>query len=271
MLVVLALGLTGACDRHSKSATPRSGPQRYEGTVTVLSSPSHPPNLCSGVFESLPPQCDGVPIVGWNWDAVRGERRMNGTTWGSWHVVGTYDAKRFTVVGTPTAPRSQSPPSDTDFTPACSKPDVIDPSAGGAEWEAMSQDDGRFEIHDLVASWVSDPAGPWNGPFVGSVVVLPGAKAAAVALVRRHYAGALCVVERDGPTAAKLAAVQNQLLDRNARAVLGTVQSGAPDERRGVVVATFWVVDQRSRDYARKRWGHLVELHALLQPVATAS
>jgi hypothetical protein len=104
----------------------------------------------------------------------------------------------------------------------------------------------------------------WSGPFVGNVVVLPGAKAAAIAFIREHYSGALCVVERDGPTESQLETVQQEVLDRDARAVLGPVQGATSDEQRGVVVAAVWVVDQVALDYVDDRWGRLVELRGLL-------
>ena len=155
---------------------------------------------------------------------------------------------------------------DPDFSPACDEPDVVDPSHAAAEWEAMSQDYGPFEIPDLVAAWVSDPAGDWDGPFVGNVVVLPGAAPAAVARIREHYGGPLCVVERDAPTADELASVRDELLDGPARAALGPVQDAFTDERAGVVVATVWLADEAAVAYAARRWGDLVQLHGLLQP-----
>ena len=131
----------------------------------------------------------------------------------------------------------------------------------------MSQDFGPFEIPDLVAAWVSDPAGPWEGPFVGSVIVLPGARLAAVDQIRTHYAGPLCVVERDAPTPAELARVQSDLSDGASRQALGEIQVTSVVERRGVVVADVWVADQEALDYARDHWGGLVELRGLLRLV----
>ena len=243
------------------------GPVRYEGTVTVLSSPGKPAGLCWVLRQSNPPQCTGLPVVGWSWASVHGAHRLNGTTWGEWHVIGTYDRERFTLAGAPTAPRHQRAAALPDFSPACASPEVVDPRAGGAQWEAMSQDFGKFEIRDLVTAWTSAPGARWKGPFVGNVVVRPGAKAAAVALVRRHYAGALCVVERDLPTDAQLRAIQQQMLDRDARAHLGLVVAGDTDPRRGKVVASLWVAGAAERRYAQHRWGDVVELHGVLQPV----
>lgn len=269
VLVSLTLVAMSACGGEAKGSPARFGTQRYEGTFAVLSDGDTPADLCVVVAASLPPQCEGLPIVGWNWDAVDDERRLHGTIWGAWHVTGTYDGSRFTLVGAPGQEERDSPDAvtDTDSSPACAEPDVVDASAGVAEWEAMSQDYGPFEIQHLVRAWASDPAGRWDGPFVGNVVVLPGTKAAAVALVRQHYSGALCVVERDEPTEAQLQTVQQEVADGDARAVLGPVQGTSSGIERGVVVAEVWVVDQVALDYAHDRWGNLVELRGLLDPV----
>jgi hypothetical protein len=130
----------------------------------------------------------------------------------------------------------------------------------------MTQIDAVFDSRSFVAAWVSDPAGDWDGPFVGSVIVLPGAAPATVARIREHYGGPLCVIERDGPTAAELAAARDEVMDQDARAVLGPIQGSVTDERRAVVVASVWVADEAAVDYAAQRWGDLVELRGLLRP-----
>ncbi|MGH8829004.1 MAG: hypothetical protein ACRDVZ_15690, partial [Jiangellaceae bacterium] len=52
-------------------------PEGYDGRfrtyATVLESPEHGPQLCHGVAESLPPQCGGPDIAGWDWSAVEAE------------------------------------------------------------------------------------------------------------------------------------------------------------------------------------------------------
>src|SRR6188474_268750 len=58
--------------------------QVYEANTTVLDDRTHGPTLClSGILESLPPQCGNVPIANWDWQAVSGEERLSGTTWGT--------------------------------------------------------------------------------------------------------------------------------------------------------------------------------------------
>jgi hypothetical protein len=67
----------------------------------VLESPQHGPEICSSVQESLPPQGSGIPIRGWDWTAVEGARTLNGTTWGTWHVTGTFDGDVFVLTEPP--------------------------------------------------------------------------------------------------------------------------------------------------------------------------
>ena len=97
--------------------------QLLEGDGTVLDDGSGPQLCLGGVAESYPPQCGGIPLVGWDWSAVDGQESASGTTWGDFHVVGTYDGKVFTVsdVG-PYAP-DDSGLGATDFTTPCPEPE----------------------------------------------------------------------------------------------------------------------------------------------------
>lgn len=94
----ILLLLLGACgDPPADPADPGSGPEpgRYEADGTVLESPDHRAELClGGIAESYPPQCSGLPILDWDWSEVEGEESASGTTWGTFHVVGTYDGRR---------------------------------------------------------------------------------------------------------------------------------------------------------------------------------
>ena len=71
--------------------------------------PKHGAMLCLGAMAmSYPPQCGDVPIANWNWDAVEGEEKASGASWGQYHVVGTYDGEIFTV--THVGPYGDHPP-----------------------------------------------------------------------------------------------------------------------------------------------------------------
>jgi hypothetical protein len=245
-----------------------SGDQEYEADATVLESPEHGPELClGGVLTSLPPQCGGIPIVGWDWDDVDDEESVNGTTWTSSHVRGTYDGTRFTL----TAPPAPAQPPDDDtaprFRPACDEPEVVDATADGADWEAASQEtDGRFsEIPGLVAIWVSDPRGPdYDGPFLGNVIVRPGSANEARTHVRRYWKGALCLVERDQRTAKELEADFARLDD----VLTQTILTAHVDYQRGVIDARINVVDDQARREVDKAFGPgVVVLTGALKPV----
>ncbi len=289
-LVVLALAACGTSKHAEPPPTklrsePVSDGQLLEGEFTVLADQTHGPHLCTFVEASLPPQCRGLPVTNWDWDAVESEEQRRGTTWGGWHVTGTYADGRFTLVGTPTppAPDSDEPdgdsldPSDSvDFSPACDEP-VGDVSVGADAWEAATQS-ATWPGNEVrvVTGWVSTPGNNDGGSFVGNLdgatvvgnlVVLPGAKDEIEARIRESYAGPLCVVERDGPTEKELAAVQRELNDPEARQILGVVSEASADGRRGVVVGRVWVVTAEVAEYAHKRWGDLVQLFGYLTPI----
>jgi hypothetical protein len=267
--------IVGACGgddgRGPESAADRAeaGPDvpTYQGTFTVLESAEHGPQLCSVVLTSYPPQCGGLDVVGWDWATVEGETTDGPTVWGEYHVTGTYDDGRFTLTEPP-GPAENGDTTDPgsltqDFSPACDQPQVVDAGQGITEFQEV-----RLDGPDVVTSWVTDPGPDGTGLFVVNVVVLPGSAAPTTDRIRQSYGGPLCVVEREAPTEAELAAVQQELQDAGARANLGPVQSSYPDGRLGAVVATVWAADRPAVDYARERWGDRVDLRGLLQPVA---
>jgi len=71
------------------------------GTGTVLDRGGDA-ELCLGpVAESAPPQCEGIPLVGWDWTGLDGQTTMGDATWGAYAVQGTYDRASFTVTQPP--------------------------------------------------------------------------------------------------------------------------------------------------------------------------
>ncbi len=58
--------------------------------------------LCGAVAESYPPQCGGLPVTGWDWDAVEHEE-AEGVRWGSFIVTGTFDGKSLVLTEEPVA------------------------------------------------------------------------------------------------------------------------------------------------------------------------
>lgn len=95
------------------------------GQGTVIEVPDGSPELCLGpVRESYPPQCDGIPLTGWDWaDAgVQDEADLGTgrTRWGTYAVTGTFDGSVLAVTGSvplalydpaaPPSPRTVAPP-----------------------------------------------------------------------------------------------------------------------------------------------------------------
>jgi len=119
---IAALSSVVACaDVPSDPAGSSPNGTRYEANATVLDDGSGPALCLGGVAESLPPQCDGIPLNGWSWDAVEGEQTASGVTWGEFHVVGTYDGTSFTLERA--GPPEAVPPDNGDpFATPCPEP-----------------------------------------------------------------------------------------------------------------------------------------------------
>ena len=72
------------------------------GQGTVLQTPHGPPELCLGaVAESWPPQCNGIPLMGWDWATVgpyeRADLGGEVTRWSTFAVTGRLSTKGLTV------------------------------------------------------------------------------------------------------------------------------------------------------------------------------
>ncbi|CAN5801326.1 hypothetical protein BH23ACT10_BH23ACT10_14590 [soil metagenome] len=166
----------------------------------------------------------------------------------------------------------QPPTDDTDLGPGCDAPDVVDPSEGRRDAYAAIE---SLDRSKTSAIWVSDPSTDWDGPFVLTVVVPSGSATATESQVREHYPGALCIVERDQPTLDELEELQDDVIapamgdDGSLRSdtPLGPILGLGTDELEGVIELEVLVADERARAFARERWGDLVELDGVLQPV----
>lgn len=116
---VAALGLLASCATPRDDAAPGAVPPPKFGDVapappegdvlatgTVMDKPldggGRSVELCLGaIAESYPPQCGGIPLEGWDWEAVDGEETASDHTWGAYAVTGRYDGEVFTVTADP--------------------------------------------------------------------------------------------------------------------------------------------------------------------------
>jgi hypothetical protein len=117
---VLLLSLATACGTETTSLS-ASAP-RYTATGTVLENADHGPQFCHGVLTSLPPQCDGVDLVGWDWGSVRHESQ-DGVKWGDYTVVGTWDGARLTLTEPPKPPQQTETDEGSDTASPCPAPE----------------------------------------------------------------------------------------------------------------------------------------------------
>lgn len=103
-VVAASLILLTACGGSAGTGGARFGeayPQPPDGQVvgqgTVIEAAGHA-ELCLGpVAESDPPQCSGVPLVGWSWEGIDGSETSGDVRWGTYAVQGTYDGESVTV------------------------------------------------------------------------------------------------------------------------------------------------------------------------------
>jgi hypothetical protein len=200
------------------------GPNRYEADGTVLESADHGPQLCiGGVAESYPPQCTGLPIIGWDWNDVTGEDSASGTTWGEYHVVGTYDGTSFTLLEV--GRYRQPPDSSPDFTPPCPEP-----PGGWAVVDGTRVSDADLQAVMHGAESEPDSAGFWIDYIEEPTEFTPAEGVIAIAAftgdLERHegelrdlWGGALCVTQHER-TQAELEHIQAEL-DGGAARELG--------------------------------------------------
>jgi hypothetical protein len=142
---MLALAGTAALLLAGCSSVALTGPtmppaDELTASVTVLQrTADESPMLCAGpVASSLPPQCGGPVIAGWDWDAVDDEETANGVTWGEYDVVGTWDGTAFTLTRAP-EPTPEQVPDATLLTPWPDPADAETIARATADYgEAMS-------------------------------------------------------------------------------------------------------------------------------------
>ena len=266
----------GPADTGSAATAPRAS-VLYAANTTVLEDERHGPSLCLGaILQSLPPQCGDVPVTNWDWGGAQGEESFRGTTWGEYHVVGTYEGEAFTIVDVgPPTPDPYAETDDETFVPAC------EPPSGGWQ-EGMGRrsdaDAGTVEAWasrrpNYVASWVTYLAEPTEAsdevslPVLYNVIVNEDA-ASMEAGIRKRWDGPLCVVERDAPPlreARRTRAAAERLLAGLGLQILGSDEGNPAQAARIQVVADPGGSGQAALD---DRFGPgLVVVEPVLRPV----
>jgi len=253
--------------------------QRHIGTATVLESPQHGPQLCAGVEDSYPPQCGGPDVVGWDWDAVAGEESANGTTWGDYTVVGTWDGVALTLTEPPRAPQRDEPADRTDrFATPCPEPaggwEVLDPDTATDVAMQAAIEEAQAEP-DFAGAWIDQSINPATGREPVDEMAMNDPTRLVLNLrftgdldrheraARQRWGGALCVSEA-GASASELAAIRREVEDE-----VGTrMTSSWIDEVAGRIEIAVHVDDAGFQSRFDERYGEgVVHVGALLRPV----
>jgi hypothetical protein len=212
------------------------GSQEFIARALVLEDRSHGPQIClGGVAQSLPPQCGGPDLIGWNWKQLAGFEKRNGSRWGEFVVVGSYDPTANTLTLTRPAvpadeydgPRFSDHGPEPAWSTPCPEPAagwrVIDPALTTQE----SQDWTRRAAQsrpDFGQLWVDQSINPAledgfdsedelavNDPTKLILnISVTGNVEEAEADLRTTWGGALCVSKAQH-TERELAAVQGEI------------------------------------------------------------
>jgi hypothetical protein len=252
---VTCLALTACGDEPGGTAAdPTAEPgDRYTTTVTVHDG-FGPPQLCTLVMASYPPQCgEGIEVVGWDWTGLDGHETAGIVRWGEYVVIGTYDGERFTVTEPPTPAPPPTPESGLIPSTPCPAPPqgwgVIDAATTG--YAALDAAVAYAEAQpDYAALWLDSSI--LNVQFTGNLESHERA-------LRAIWGGALCVSMAER-TAAEVEAIRAALQDELGPRVATAIHGAG---RIGLQV----VVDDGLQQRLDDRYGPgLVEVSALLMP-----
>lgn len=267
VLAGLLAALTGCGDevRREVSSPPKAAPAerptdvpaaggRVTTTypVTVLDDGDGAELCLGGVMDSLPPQCGGPSLVGWDWADHEGDfEKASGVRWGDFVVTGTFDGGSVTaseVVPTDEFEEPEARP-DLSFETPCPEPEggwvPVDPATTTQETfnAAMVLANGLDGFVDASVDQSINPAfddqddtslehlGKMNDPKLEVLTVRVTHDAEAVEKqLHAVYGGALCVTTAEH-SAAEIEAVQQHLVD-----LPGMLMTGSEDNRAGVTV-----------------------------------
>jgi hypothetical protein len=239
--------------------------------ATVLQNPKHGPQLCIAVADSLPPQCGGPDIAGWTWDGLKHES-ANGTTWGAYLIVGTFDGTTFALTEPAKANDGQYSPNRPmpDFNSPCPAP-----SGGWKPVDPARATDDTFQAVNVKVQNDPDFAGLWidqNNPSTDPAAMNDPAKfvvnvrftkdlARHEADIREVWGESLCVSQATH-SLAELTTIQEALTGGSG------VNYSSIDIVSGTVeVGVFVATQARQRQLDTEYGPGLVTLVGALEPI----
>ncbi|NUW33254.1 hypothetical protein HTZ77_17710 [Nonomuraea sp. SMC257] len=277
-LAFLALIVLTACG----SGVAADKPITYAADdVSVLESPGHGPQLCAAMATSLPPQCGGPDIVGWDWSKVQHEN-VQGTKWGQYRVVGTWDGSRLTLTEPPGA-AVQGTPQKPSFASPCPVPEggrrPADPAR--TTQEALEATEQRLGNEAAVGGvWLDQgylnaipgydgSKREWSEKYANDPTKLvlnvkfTGDLTGREAWIRESWGGALCVSQARRSLEA-LRRIQDSIGDDLGQPIVST----SVDIMKEQVVVGVWVAGEKLRQRLEDKYGEgVVLLQGVLTPV----
>ena len=256
----------------SSTTSSPGGETLYEGTGMVLQKGDAPPELCLGaVMDSLPPQCGGPVIIGWDWDLIGDEETAADVTWGDATVLGHFDGDSFEVVeaGAPEWPEDDEDPIGT----ACPEP-----SGGWAspDPDKMTEDHRERVMRsarrepDFAGLWIDyleEPAEFEDTPYVLNVA-FTGDLERHEADIRKDWGGPLCVTEFDH-TLDELTKIQNELSGSVGKDLgLDVLTAGSYEYENTVEISVVVVTEEQLAEIAKRYGPGVVEVDARLRPAS---
>jgi hypothetical protein len=273
LLLVLAFVPLASC---AEATLPQaSGPGSsvsglLQGDGMVLDDGGRPRWCLGAVDDSLPPGCDGIPLIGWDWRSVDGEASQGGTTWGEFHVVGTYDGSSFAV--TSAGPRAEPVPDTEDpFATPCATPDGGWPEPGpDADQDRIAAMHAAEAESTYAAFWISYLEPPADDGETGAYVLnaaFTDEPANHEAALRAIWQGPLCIVTFTHPFD-ELRRAQQELggsdgADLGVEVTWSDIDMMQNHVELGVVVLT-----DEARSAIEETYGDAVEVVPALTPVA---
>lgn len=273
--MVGAAMLLTACGEASEGPTADNRDQMYEATGLVLEDPKGGPELCLGIVqESLPPQCEGIPLERWQWGDVEDEENAAGTTWGTFYLVGGYDGNVFTVheAETPKQEQEQEPDTDPIDTP-CPEPEggwvATDPERATHEHvvDAQREVSRAPDFSGLWIDYYNEPPGGFDEEDPGDIILnvaFTGDLEEHERELRELWGGPICVTQHE-----------------HTLQELEQIQSGFPAEEfdledlgsninvvEGTVEITVIAIDAETAAEIEDRYGEgVVTIDARLKPL----
>ncbi len=254
------------CGSGSSPAADEPSP-RYEIDTVVLDSGTGPELCAGGVATSMPPQCHGPAVHGFDWASVDHDAAGD-VRWGTYHLLGTWDGTSFSLTGQPGAPRPAEDHSPVDFSPPCPEPEGGWPTATVTfeQWQAFRT--ALQEPADFASTWVdqrTNVADPGRDVVTVAYTGDPEAHRAALEAI---WPGPLCVVQVPH-TLRELQVIGEEMSNQATADELGvSLVSSSIDEVHGVVELRVMVAEPEVQSLLDERYGTgVVRLEGAMRPV----